>query len=108
MSSLANTNAVRNRETTPVAGSHRMRYAMVHEAVQEVCPIWCRFCTSAADGHNRLVRSSLVSGGGGGGRVGGCLLHCDPVSGQRSAVSGQRSAVSGQRPAPSACRLPLA
>ena len=37
MSSLANTNAVPNRETTPVAGSHRMRFAMVHESVQEVC-----------------------------------------------------------------------
>ena len=27
-------------ETTPVAGSHRMRFAMVHEQVQEVCRFW--------------------------------------------------------------------
>ena len=38
-------NAVLNRATKLVAGSHRMRFAIIHEPVQEVCPIRLGRCS---------------------------------------------------------------
>ena len=61
MSALASTNAVPNQETTPVAGSHRMQFAMVY---------WCRGripsgCYSSCLIGGGLLEASLSAARGG-------------------------------------------
>jgi hypothetical protein len=69
--SLVSPNAVPNRETTPVAGSHRMRFDMVSPVVQEVCGIrrlWARSVIRVGAGAAGLVCGSLGPGRCRGGR----------------------------------------